>query len=469
MRNFVFNEVMKIRRQTLMKLAQNFESGNYENILKIPKEIYPLDKNDPNIYRDREILKQRIKILLGMDYEKSKDIELYEIVKNMDLILSEKSPYSPDNKYIQIIKEACDMCPSGRYYVTDLCRNCVAHSCVNVCPRNAITFERDRARINYDICVNCGMCANACSYYAIVKLERPCKKACPVDAITEDENGAAEIKYENCVNCGSGYISCPFGAIETPSDLLKVLNEMKKNNEVIAIFAPSIISQFGPRVKIGQLKKALKEVGFSDVLEVSIGADEVAKEEAELIKNSNKLYTTSCCPAFVEYIKKYQKEFIDNISPALSPMTTLAQKLKNKTNAKIVFIGPCIAKKKEAKDFKVVDYVLTFEELGALFISKKIEPSNYEEEEINGTAYGWIFAKSGGVSEAVKEYAKKDIKILKIDGLKNAKEVFMKVKGEEYNLIEGMACEGGCISGPGIITNPKLANNALKRFTNINI
>lgn len=473
MRNFVFNEIMKTRRQTLIKLAESFEKGNYENIVKIPKEIFPLANEASSnslIYRDREILKQRIKILLGMDYEKSKDMELYEVVKEMDLILSDQNPYAPEEKYMQIIKEACDMCPSGRYYVTDLCRNCVAHSCANVCPKNAITFENNKAQINYDICVSCGMCANTCSYYAIVKLERPCERACVINAITEDETGAAEINYEDCVNCGACYISCPFGAVETPSDLLRVLKSIKENKRVIAIFAPSLISQFGPRVKIGQLKSALKKVGFVETYEVSLGADEVAKEEAELLKKSEDLITTSCCPAFVEYVKKYQKDYIKNISPAPSPMVALAKKLKNNNkNSIIVFIGPCIAKKKEAKYSNLVDYVITFEELGALFITKKIEPSNFEEEKVNGTPYGWIFAISGGVSEAVKHECSKELKIIKMDGLKEAKNVFEEIKKDNYDLIEGMACEGGCISGPGIMVNPKLAKNSLKRFTKINL
>ncbi|SHE37741.1 [FeFe] hydrogenase, group B1/B3 [Marinitoga hydrogenitolerans DSM 16785] len=472
MRNFVFNEIMKTRRQTLIKLAEYFEEGNFEDIVKIPKELFPLNEtiNNMSVYRDREILKQKIKILLGMDYEKSKDMELYEVAKEIDKILSDNNPYDPEEKYMQIIKEACDICPSGKYYVTDLCRNCVAHSCSSVCPKNAITFENNKAKINYDLCVNCGMCASACSYYAIVKLERPCERSCAVNAINEDERSAADIDYGKCVNCGACYVACPFGAVETPSDLLKVLKSLKEKKKVIAIFAPSLIAQFGPRVQIGQIKTALKKVGFETSYEVSLGADEVAREEAELLEKAEDLITTSCCPAFVEYIKKHQKDFVEKISPAPSPMISLAKKIKKENDdAVVVFIGPCIAKKKEAKEYKFVDYVITFEELGALFITKKIEPSKLENSEVSDTPYGWIFATSGGVSEAVKHYCTKELKIIKMDGLKDAKKVFSEIKKEKYDLIEGMGCEGGCIGGPGIMVNPRIAKSNLKRFTKINV
>lgn len=465
MRNFVFNEAMKLRRQTLIKLAKLHLNDNLKSELaKLNKTILPGPHPTyrASLYHEREVLKQRIKLYLGLDYDKTKDFELFELADKLEDFL-EGSEYSSTDKFIQVIKEACDACPSGKYYATDLCRNCVAHSCRTVCPKGAIDVEHGRAKINFELCVGCGLCAKACNYFAIVKLERPCERACYVNAIKSDENNAAEIDREKCVNCAACYVACPFGAIETPSALLNVITDLKNNTKLKIIYAPSIVAQFGPKVQIGQIKKALLDIGFSSIHEAAIGADLVAKEEAEFIENAETLVTTSCCPSFVDYIEKHHKDFVVNISPSLSPMSELAREIRE-SNEKIVFIGPCIAKKMEAYKIGKVDYVLTFEELASLFAAKGIEPSQLENLKVEGSFDGWNFAQSGGVANAVVNLCKKSLIVEKMDGLSEGNELFKKAKTGKIDLIEGMACEGGCICGPGIMVNPLVAKASLKKM-----
>lgn len=466
---------MKLRRLSMINLAESFENGTLKNdIITLPKKMLPGPNSTyrDSVYLEREILKQRIKIYLGLDYYKTKDMELFEISENLDEIIDGKSELLDNEKSVTVIEEACDSCPSGKYYVTDLCRNCVAHSCYNVCPKKAISIKDSRAFIDNEKCIGCGLCSKACNYFAIVKLERPCERACSVGAIEKTKDNintvkidAAHIDREKCVDCGACYVSCPFGAVETPSQLFRVLNDIKKNEKVVAIFAPAIVSQFGPKVDIGKIKSALEKSGFYQSYEVALGADMVAEEEAEMLEKNPDFMTTSCCPAFVNYIKKHKKEFITNISEAYSPMTALAKYLKSKDkDIKVVFIGPCIAKKTEARENKYVDYVITFEELGALFVAKKIEPTESESLSFKGTKEAWGFAVSGGVTEAVKKHINKELKIIYLDGLENANDIFKKVSVEKYDLLEGMACSGGCIAGPGVIVNPVTAKNGIKRI-----
>lgn len=465
MRNFVFNEAMKLRRQTLVKLAKLQIDNNLKAELpKLNKTMLP----GPNatyrdsLYHEREVLMQRIKLYLGLDYEKTKEFELFEIAAKYEEIVS-SGKYSAENKFVQVIKEACDACPSGKYYATDLCRNCVAHSCRTVCPKDAITIEGGRAKIKPELCVGCGLCAKACNYFAIVKLERPCERACHVKALKSDKNSAAEIDREKCVSCASCYVACPFGAIETPSSILKVLEELKNGLKLNIIYAPSITAQFGPKVQTGQVKSAFYKAGFNKVYEAAVGADKVAEEEAEFIEKSDELVTTSCCPAFVEYIEKHQSDFKENISPAPSPMAEVAREIKIE-NEKTVFVGPCIAKKMEAYKIGTVDYVLTFEECAVIFIAMGIEPSQFENMETEGSFDGWNFAQSGGVARAVENICNKKLTIEKMNGISEGKELFKKAKLEKIDLIEGMACEGGCICGPGIMVNPNSAKIALQRM-----
>ena len=224
-----------------------------------------------------------------------------------------------------------------------------------------------------------------------------------------------------------------------------------------------------------QLVTSIKKLGFYDVVETAYGADLVAKLEAKELLERGKI-TTSCCPSFVSYIKKAMPEYSNLISSTLSPMATLAEFIKSQDSAaKVVFIGPCTSKKYEIKTKHVggrVDLTLTFEELDAMFAAKEIEPATQEETEFNFVASksGRGFASAGGVLAALTEEVAKidpnfEVKAMNVSGIINFKQAIMKfASSDEFNVLEGMACEGGCVAGPGVIVNPNIAIAQLNKY-----
>ena len=370
---------------------------------------------------------------------------------------------------IEVIDIACDECPAAGYEVTDSCRGCLAHRCEDVCKRGAISFDHNHvAHIDKSKCVECGQCAKVCPFAAIVNRKRPCQNACKVKAISINDNNAAAIDNNKCIQCGACVYQCPFGAISDKSYILNVIDIIKKsqNNEkykVYAVVAPSISSQF-TYAKLGQVISGLKELGFYTVVEAALGADMVAMQESKELSEKEFL-TSSCCPAFVQYIKSAFPALVPYVSHNLSPMAMLAKYIKETSeNAKVVFIGPCTAKKAEAQLDSVkpyVDAVLTFEELQALFDSKDIDITTLEEDVLDNASYfGRIFARSGGLSDAVKQALDEQkidftVKPAVCDGIEACKVALLKKSKNvlDANFIEGMACVGGCIGGAGCLTH----------------
>lgn len=439
-------KVQYLKYKVLREVAkQAWEDTLLENVLSIPKKIVPgkVPTMRCCVYKERAILGERVKIAMGGNKENPNIIEVIDI--------------------------ACDECPAAGYEVTSSCRGCLAHRCEDACKRGAISFDHNHvAHIDKTKCVECGQCAKVCPYAAIVNRKRPCQNACKVNAITINENNAAAINEEKCIGCGACVYQCPFGAIMEKSYILNAIHLIKKseNNQkykVYAIVAPSISSQF-TYAKLGQVVKGLKELGFYTVIEAALGADMVAQEESkELVEKG--FLTSSCCPAFVKYIKSAFPELVQYISHNPSPMTALAKYIKDTTeNAKVVFIGPCTAKKAEARLEGVkeyVDAVLTFEELQALYDSRDIDITTLEEDVLDNASYfGRIFARSGGLSDAVAQSLKEqeiefDLKAVPCDGIEACKMALTKkkVNALDANFIEGMACIGGCIGGAGCLTH----------------
>lgn len=441
----------ELKHEVLKAVAENEFDGTLtrDKIDEIPFEIIPgiNPKFRCCVYKEREIIRQRTRLAMGEPPIPMHNVEHLEMNRHV----------------VQVIPAACEGCPINRFQVTENCQNCMQKACQKACAFDAITITPKGAYIDQSKCRECGKCAEACPYHAIADLMRPCRRSCDVNAITIGGNKLATIDVKKCIACGHCITACPFGAISDMSQMLQIVNALKDPNCVtVAIPAPAAEGQFGPNVTIGRLKNALREVGFDYVYEVALGGDMVSLSEAkELIehKAEGKKMTTSCCPAFVNLIKKHYPDLMEYVSTTVSPMQANTRYIHEKhPKAYIVFIGPCVAKKYEAEMMEAPDAVMTFEELDALFAARKINPEECEED-INpdATSYGRRFSATGGVSASVVKAASE----MGVDGI-NAKVAagvkeckvalaMLKVGKLPEDIIEGMACDGGCISGPGSI------------------
>ena len=474
------NRTAHIKRDILERLARyQIEGTLRDKVHNIPAEMAPKNSQPTSccIYHDRAILRMRIMARLGFSVED--DTGEFRLADYVDAATEREKPTWP---MLTVLDEACNACVRTRYLVTNACQSCLAQPCIMNCAKKAIEIKNGRSCIDESKCVNCGLCMQNCPYHAIIKIPVPCEEACPVGAISKNDKGKETINYDKCIFCGNCMRECPFGAMMDKSQLFDVIKHIMNGKNVVAMYAPAIAAQF--RTKPGQLEGALKKAGFSRIYEVAKGADICAEKEAiefeKRMEEGEKLMTTSCCSAYVRAVKVHVPDLLPCVSDTRSPMHYTAELAKTENPDCItVFIGPCLAKRREGFDDDFVDYVISVEELGALFAAKDIDVATEECAELDAppTASARSFAASGGVANAVKLRLKNPdilragiIDGLDKDGMKKLayygkiQAGVLKPTAETPNLVEVMACQGGCIAGPCVVTNPKVAAVQLKKY-----
>ena len=472
--------ITDIRKKVFTEVARMAYSGRgYEGVDELPYIIVPGDQplHRDSIFLERAIASERVRSAMGLNLRPIQTRHL--MTEGMDHAAIAEQYYEPP--LINIIPYACHACPTNQYRVTENCQNCLAASCQKVCPRDAISFRNGKSFIDQDKCIKCGKCAKACSYNAIIHMERPCQAACGMDAIGSDEHGRAVINQSKCVSCGQCLVSCPFGAIVDKGQIFQVIQSILKGDKVIAIVAPAFIGQFGKHSTPGKFIAAMKKLGFARIVEVAVGADmctiEEAKDFLEKVPSEQKYMATSCCPAWHSMIYKLFPGEAKNISMTLTPMVFTARLMKKKyPECKVVFVGPCAAKKLEAIRADIrsdVDFVLTFEELQGMFEAKEVDFETIEPlDPLNeGTAAGRGFAVAGGVAKAVADLVHEtdpnlEVKTARAEGLRDCRKLMTLAKAGKYNgyLLEGMACPGGCVAGAGTLLPVDLAANVVGRY-----
>ena len=434
--------VIKIKHDVLFEVAKLAFAGELEEQRDhLPLKLIPGPTPQFRccIYKEREIIRQRIRLAEG------------------------KAPGPEDDgNIIQVISSACEDCPISSYTVTENCQNCLGKACINACKFGAIEPGHYRSHIDASKCKECGQCAKACPYNAIAHLKRPCKFSCPVDAITYDEHGISIIDKNKCIRCGKCIHSCPFGAIASKTFIVPVINALREGKHIYAMAAPATEGQFGADITMESWRKAMKELGFVDFYDVGLGGDMTAayeaEEWAEAYKEGQKK-VTSCCPAFVNMVRLHYPQLADNISTTVSPMCAISRMIKAQDPEAItVFIGPCLAKKSEVVDQQIegnADYALNYNEILAIMKAKDVELEPAENTYQDSTIFGKFYGNSGGVTDSVLEYMKEteqneDIKVCKANGAAECKKALMFLQRGRLpeDFIEGMACEGGCVGGP---------------------
>lgn len=472
--------ITDIRKKVFTEVARMAYAGKgIDQANDLPYIIVPGDRplHRESIFLERAIAGERVRLAMGLSLRPVDGRHL--VSEGMDQAAVAEQYYEPP--LINIIPYACHACPTNQYQVTEHCQNCLARSCEKVCPRDAIGFRNGKSFIDQDKCIKCGKCAKACSYNAIIHLQRPCAAACGMDAIGSDQQGRAVIDQNKCVSCGQCLVSCPFGAIADKGQIFQVIQSILQGEKVIAIVAPAFIGQFGKHSTPGKFIAAMKVLGFSRIVEVAVGADMCTIEEArdflEKVPTQQNYMATSCCPAWHSMIYKLFPTETKNISMTLTPMVYTARLMKQKyPGCKVVFVGPCAAKKLEAirEDIRSdVDFVLTFEELQGMFQAKEIDFETIEPlDDLNeGTAAGRGFAVSGGVAGAVtnlihETHPDMQINTARAEGLRDCRKLMQLAKVGKYNgcLLEGMACPGGCVAGAGTLLPVELASNVVSRY-----
>ncbi|MCI8349970.1 MAG: 4Fe-4S binding protein [Oscillospiraceae bacterium] len=470
----------RIRRRVFEEAARlGFEGGGLSRMDQVPYQIIPgeVALYRDSVFRERAVVGERLRMACGLPL---RDTGEYAPISQGIERAAVCGRYV-EGPLIQVIPFACNACDTHRFAVTDACQRCLEHPCVSACPVKAVSLGERRARIDTETCIRCGRCRDACPYHAILEVRRPCAAVCGVDAIQSDELGRAVIDQEKCVACGQCLSHCPFSAIADKSQVFQLALALREGKRVAAALAPSFVGQFGPLATPGRVKSALLALGFSQVVEVAMGADWSTDQEArEFLKHVGKdmpFLATSCCPSWSVMAKREFPELAGYVSLSLTPMVQAARRIREENPGTMVaFIGPCLAKKLEAGRESVrsdVDFVVTFEEMMGMFAAKEVDFAALSESEVlaDATALGRGYAVAGGVAAALAKRIEmlepgREVPIDRADTLSACKKLLMVARAGKRDgyLLEGMACPGGCIGGTGGMLPVKKAAGMVERF-----
>ena len=314
--------------------------------------------------------------------------------------------------------------------------------------------------------------------------EPRCVHSCPFDALFKDnETKSIRLNKDNCIGCGDCIDACSHGKIVDKIEYLPIAAVLNTDKPVYAAVAPAYVGQFGEDVTPGKIRTALKMLGFKDLIEVAIFADIISIKEAvefnNLVKSEDDFMITSCCcPIWMALLKKNYEKLYKHVTPSVSPMIAAGRVMKKiDEGCKVVFIGPCIAKKSEAKEKDIagaIDYVMTFDELNEVFKALGINLKDIDEEISDcATRGGMIYARVGGVSECIEStvdmlYPRKvvHLKSAQGNGIKECKVLLNKALDGKLsvNFLEGMACIGGCVGGPKAVVDKEIGKKMVDKY-----
>jgi len=463
------NNATLTRRELLVRLCKLLLQEQLEaKIDRMPLEMRPKDQQSLRccVHKDRAVLKYKLMALLGYNVDDEED----ELTSLREYAMGAYHREKTTPVVMTVVDEACSSCQQGSYHVSNMCQGCEARPCAVNCPKEAITFINGQAHIDHDLCVNCGKCLKQCPFHAIIYRPVPCEEACPVGAISKDDKGIERIDYDKCIFCGKCMVACPYGAIMEKSHIMEIFRAWQHDKKVVALVAPAIAAQF--RQPLDKIYSAIRKVGFDEIVEVAEGAEHtIAHESAEWqerMEEGHKVMTTSCCHAYTELVKKHIPELQEKVSDTPSPMVYAGKIARERyPEAVTVFISPCTSKRHEAVFVDDVDYTLSFEELGALFIAHEVEVGEVEGEmpEVHACSLAQHFARTGGVTEAIRDKAGDALHDEVINGIDKAaiRQLKQIAKGKSTaNFVEVMSCEGGCIGGVNTLMGGRQAEKAFR-------